>query len=161
MMKRTIRRPQNSALPGAGRIKCHCGRTAVLRSAEGICRTHRPGAMVYVCPDYPNCNSFVMAHPKTLEPMGSLAGPKLRRLRYDAHCAFDQLYKTGLMSRQEAYRWLSYIVQAPMAHAHIGHLGEYYCEIVIRESRKLIAQRRGGIPALPKAAGGEQYAATH
>ena len=160
-MKRMIRRRQNRTLPGAGQLKCHCGRTAVLRSAEGICKAHRPGAMVYVCPDYPACDSYVMAHPDTLEPMGSLAGPKLRRLRYEAHRAFDQLYKTGLMSKQEAYRWLSYIVQAPMAHAHIGHLGEYYCEVVIRESQKLIAQKRRDISALPKAAGGECYATAH
>ncbi len=30
-----------------------------------------------------------------------------------------------------------------MSHAHIGHLGEYYCQVVIRESRKLLVQRTG------------------
>lgn len=47
------------------------------------------------------------------------------------------------MTRREAYQWLAYITQAPMSHAHIGHLGEYYCRVVIRESRKLLAQRTG------------------
>ncbi|MCI9433509.1 MAG: hypothetical protein HFF70_14120 [Oscillospiraceae bacterium] len=106
-------------------------------------QTHRPGAQVYVCSNYPVCDSFVMAHPGTLEPMGTLAPPELRRLRYEAHQQFDQLHKSGLMTRQEAYQWLAYIVQAPMSHAHIGHLGEYYCRVVIRESRKLLAQRTG------------------
>lgn len=155
------KRGRGNTASGHNQLKCHCGRPSVLRSAEGICKTHRPGAMVYVCSDYPACNSFVMAHPNTLAPMGSLAGPELRRLRYEAHQEFDRLYKTGLMTRNEAYRWLSYIVQAPMSHAHIGHLGEYYCRMVIRESRKLLSQKLGSEMALAKAAGGEYYAAAH
>ena len=127
----------------SGQVRCHCGRPAVLCSAEGICKTHRPGAKVYVCSGYPACNSFVMAHPGTLEPMGTLALPELRRLQYEAHQQFDQLHKSALMTRWEAYQWLAYITQAPMSHAHIGHLGEYYCRVVIRESRNLLAQRTG------------------
>ena len=127
----------------SGQVRCHCGRPAVLCSAEGICKTHRPGAKVYVCSSYPACDSFVMAHPGTLEPMGTLAPPELRRLRYEAHQQFDQLHKSGLMTRREAYQWLAYITQAPMSHAHIGHLGEYYCRVVIRESRKLLVQPTG------------------
>lgn len=160
-MKYKANRGRASTIPKPGQLKCHCGRPAVLRSAEGICKTHRPGAMVYVCSDYPACNSFVMAHSDTLAPMGSLAGPELRWLRYEAHQEFDRLYKTGLMTRNEAYRWLAYIVQAPMSHAHIGHLGEYYCKVVIQESRKLLSQRLGPGMALAKAAGGECYAAAH
>ena len=86
----------------SGQVRCHCGRPAVLRSAEGICKTHRPDAKVYVCSGYPACDSFVMAHPGTLEPMGTLAPPELRRLRYEAHQQFDQLHKSGLMTRREA-----------------------------------------------------------
>ena len=45
------------------------------------------------------------------------------------------------MSKKSAYLWLSVVVQAPMSHAHIGHLGEYYCQVVIDESRKLLQER--------------------
>ncbi len=153
-------RKASSTLPVPGcKLRCHCGRPAVLRSAEGICRSCRPGAMAYVCSNYPACDSFVMAHPGTLRPMGSLAGPELRRLRYEAHKQFDRLHQSGLMTRKEAYRWLSCIVQAPMEHAHIAHLGEYYCEIVIRESKELLAQRPDR--TLAKAAGGEYHAAAY
>lgn len=31
---------------------------------------------------------------------------------------------------------------APMSEAHIGHLGEYYCKLVIEESRKLLDRPR-------------------
>ena len=159
-MKCKSNRGQIHTQQGTGQIRCHCGRPAILRSAEGICKTHRPGAMVYVCSNYPACNSFVMAHPGTLEPMGTLAPPELRRLRYEAHQQFDQLHKSGLMTRQEAYRWLAYMVQAPMSHAHIGYLGEYYCKVVIQESKKLLDQRLRPT-GLRKVSGGECYAVAH
>ena len=123
-------------------VRCHCGRPALLRSAEGICRTHRAGEMLYVCSAYPACDSYVRARPDTLEPMGSLAWPELRRLRFEAHQMFDQLHQTGLMSKAQAYQWLAHTVQSPMGHAHIGHLGEHYCEVVIQESSKLLRNRQ-------------------
>lgn len=159
-MKCKSNRGQIHTQQGTGQVRCHCGRPAILRSAEGICKTHRPGAMVYVCSNYPACNSFVMAHPGTQKPMGTLATPELRRLRYEAHQQFDQLHKSGFMSRQEAYRWLAYMVQAPMSHAHIGHLGEYYCKVVIQESKKLLDQRLKST-VLGKVSGGESYAVAH
>jgi len=65
-----------------------------------------------------------------------------------------------LMSRQEAYRWLACMVQAPMSHAHIGYLGEYYCKVVIQESKKLLDQRLRPT-VLGKVSGGECYAVAH
>ena len=50
---------------------------------------------------YPACDSFVMAHPGTLEPMGTLAPPELRRLRYEAHQQFDQLHKSKPPNKTE------------------------------------------------------------
>ena len=85
--------------------------------------------------------------------MGSLAGPKLRQLRYAAHQEFNKLYQSGLMTKREAYQWLAMTVQAPMAHAHIGHLGEYYCQVVIDESRKLLQERLEGQKSLGKVSG--------
>ena len=147
-------------VPGTGRkLYCHCGRPAVLRSAEGICKTYQPGDMVYVCSAYPACDSYVMAHPHNHMPMGSLAGPELRKLRQETHRQFDQLFRSGLMTRTQAYQWLGHIVQAPRAHAHIGHLGDYYCREVIRESRKLLARHRGELPEPAGVkSGGDGYA---
>lgn len=140
-MSKRSNRMKSSVLPGTGRLRCHCGSHVVLRDAGDVCRVHREGAKAYVCARYPACNSYVMAHPDTLEPMGSLAGPELRRLRYEAHQQFNRIYESGLMSKQEAYQWLAGVVQAPMRHAHIGHLGDYYCREVIRKSRELLDRR--------------------
>ncbi len=137
------------------RPRCSCGCQAVLRPASEVCKGAKPGAMAYVCIRYPHCDSYVMAKPDTLEPMGELAGPELRRLRRAAHVSFNRIYESGLMTKQDAYRWLANVVQAPMAHAHIGHLGEYYCRVVIQESEKLLASR---MASHANRMGGKQYA---
>ena len=81
-------------------------------------------------------------HAGTNIPVGSLANHELRSLRRTAHHYFDQLYLTGYMSKQDAYQWLADLIMAPLSEAHIGHLGEYYCKLVIEESRKLLDRSR-------------------
>lgn len=85
--------------------------------------------------------------------MGSLANHELRTLQRTAHYYFDPLYKTGRMSREEFYRWLADKICVPMKEAHIGHLGEYYCKLVIQDNRNFwspatrdpgMARERGG-----------------
>ena len=46
------------------------------------------------------------------------------------------------MSKQDAYLWLAGILQVPLAKAHIGLLGEYYCGEVITASKKLLEQHQ-------------------
>lgn len=43
-----------------------------------------------------------------------------------------------MMSKQDAYLWLANLLQVPLSKAHIGFLGEYYCNEVITESKKLL-----------------------
>ena len=141
--------------------RCSCGCQAVLRPASEVCVGAKPGTMAYVCPRYPECNSYVLARPDTLKPMGTLAWPELRRLRRAAHISFNQLYESGLMTKREAYRWLAGIVQAPLACAHIGYLGEYYCRVVIEESEKLLARNKLMKPKSSQTEGRERYASTY
>lgn len=120
----------------------YCGSPAILRSAEGIYRDNSRNAMLYVCKKYPACDSYVRVQPGTRCPIGTMANGELRALRKEAHHYFDQLYKRGMMTKEEAYHWLAEILAAPMDQAHIGLLGEYYCGIVIEESKKLLQQHR-------------------
>lgn len=116
----------------------YCGNTSVLRSADGIYRDNSRNTQLYVCKNYPACDAYVRVQPGSHLPVGTMANGKLRALRRDAHHYFDQLYRCGLMSKDEAYRWLAEILVAPMDQAHIGLLGEYYCNVVIEESKKLL-----------------------
>lgn len=120
----------------------YCGSPAILRSAEGIYRDNRRSAMLYVRKKYPACDSYVRVQPGTRLPIGTMANGELRAMRKEAHHYFDQLYKRGMMTKEEAYHWLAEILAAPMDQAHIGLLGEYYCGIVIEESKKLLQQHQ-------------------
>lgn len=122
-----------------GSIRCpYCGSHTIYRSADGIYHDNSSGTMLYVCAHYPACDSYVRVHAGTKIPVGSLANHELRALRNTAHHYFDRLYKTGIMSKQDAYQWLANTIAAPMSQAHIGYLSEYYCKIVIEASQKYL-----------------------
>ncbi len=156
---------KNQVTPGTKSGRCpYCGAHIVLRSADGIYKDNRAGTMLYVCSRYPECDAYVRVLPGSRTPVGNMANGALRALRREAHQHFDRLHLTGLMSRSEAYEWLAGRLQAPLSQAHIGRLGEYYCRMVIEDSKKMLENRRraGIIPAgfpVRKAAGGELYAA--
>ena len=119
----------------------YCGSHSVLKSADGIYRNNSRNTMLYVCSRFPTCDSYVRVHPGTKVPMGTMANRELRALRNETHHYFDQLYKKGHMSKKDAYQWLASILAAPMGQAHIGLLGEYYCRLVIEESKKVLNSR--------------------
>ena len=123
-------------------MRCpYCGANVVYRSADGIYKENKDHTMLYVCGNYPECDAYVRAHAGSGKPMGSLADHRLRKLRKLAHESFDRLYLSGRMTRQDAYQWLADILDAPMSEAHIGHMGEYYCNQVIKKSREIMGDR--------------------
>lgn len=131
------------------RIRCpYCGSPVVYRSADGIYRENSRDVMLYVCSHYPECDAYVRAHAGTRKPVGKLANHELRALRRTAHQYFDRLYLTGLMTKQDAYRWLADLISAPLSEAHIGYLGEYYCKRVIEESRAVLERHKKPLPPI-------------
>ena len=98
--------------------------------------------MLYVCSNYPQCDAYVRVHTGTRIPVGTLANYELRTLRRTAHQYFDRLHLTGLMSKEDAYRWLASLIDAPLSEAHIGHLGEYYCKLVIEQSKAMLENQK-------------------
>ena len=88
----------------------YCGGRTELRSADGIYHDNRDGTMLYVCKNYPRCDTYVRVRPGTMEPIGTLANGRLRALRTEAHRYFNQLYERGIMSKREAYEWLSQMI---------------------------------------------------
>jgi hypothetical protein len=139
----------------------YCGSPIEFRSADGIYKDNSSKTMLYVCCRYPKCDAYVRAFPGTLAPVGRMANSRLRALRRKAHYYFDMLHLNGIMTKKEAYEWLAVILQAPRTQAHIGYIGEYYCMMVIEESRRLLDNRlkTHGCPSvrMKQGSGGERY----
>ena len=117
-------------------VRCpYCGAEAKLRPATVVYgdATLNKNGYVYVCDRYPSCDAYVAAHAESKLPMGTLANGELRNKRIRAHHAFDQLWKSGRMTKKEAYRWLQMQFGLPGENAHIGMFGEYMCDRLIRE----------------------------
>lgn len=123
--------------------KCPCcGSPVVLRSADGIYKSNPNHARLYVCSKYPACDTYVRVIPNTTIPLGTMADKKLRYLRKQAHFYFDQLHLTGIMSKKQAYAWLADVLQLPPEKVHIGYFGDYYCQQVIQQARKVLQENQ-------------------
>lgn len=122
-----------------GAPRCpYCGSHTIYRSADGIYRENSHHEMLYVCKNYPACDSYVRVQRGTTIPLGTVANRELRELRTKAHWQFDKLYKCGYMSKHDAYQWLGELLCVPAKKAHIAQLGVLSCHLVIREATKLL-----------------------
>ena len=120
-------------------LKCqYCGRTAVLRKASYVHKDASDNEYLYVCSGYPNCDAYVGVHAGTRLPKGTLADAKLRRKRIETHQVFDAIWKNGILTKKDAYRWMRDTFCLSTAQAHIGHFSHYLCGRLIDESRKIL-----------------------
>jgi hypothetical protein len=76
------------------------------------------------------CGAWVGCHPGTTKRLGRLANAELRRLRSQAHAAFDPLWKNGGRRRDE-YRWLAEQMGIAAKDCHMGWFDERQCEQVV------------------------------
>lgn len=75
-------------------IRCpYCGRTAVLRKSSAVYKNRAIEEYLYVCSNYPACDSYVGVHKGTMIPKGSLANGALRHRRIVAHRYFDSHFE--------------------------------------------------------------------
>lgn len=120
-------------------MKCpYCGAEVVLRDASYIYSSNKSKeyGKFWVCSNYPKCNSYVGCHKDTDTPLGRLANPRLRCLKMEAHKQFDPLWKSELMTRRQAYKWLSEQLNIPVEKCHIGMFDVKECQKVIHLCRK-------------------------
>jgi hypothetical protein len=81
--------------------------------------------MIYLCRV---CRAYCGVHKGTDVALGRLANRELRELKKEAHHWFDQIWKSGKMSRSEAYDWLSKQLDIPVKYTHIGMFDEALCK---------------------------------
>lgn len=125
------------------RLICpHCGATAVIRQASEIYNDPARKDELYVCGNYPVCRSYVGMHAGTRIPLGTLANGDLRNLRIKAHRCFDQLWQSGIMTRNGAYHWLADSFGLSIRDAHIGRFGEYRCKMLIERCEQVMGAKQ-------------------
>lgn len=127
--------------------KCpYCGANVVLRDSHFVYHNNKNYGKMWVCSNFPQCDSYVGCHPGTDIPLGRLADSVLRREKHKAHDAFDTLWKSGLMTRKEAYIWLSAMLHIPQEECHIGMFDVKMCrrvvEICKKQDNKVLSEYR-------------------
>ena len=78
----------------------------------------------------------------TKEPMGTLANGDLRNKRIQAHKAFDWMWKSGLMTKRQAYKWMQGKLALTDEQAHIAKFSEYMCDRLIIECNRALENQR-------------------
>lgn len=124
--------PIPSANSAPAVLRCPaCSSLAQLTSTSVIWR-NVDGAALYVCGRYPSCDTYVRCHAGTNTPLGTLAGPVLRKLRGLAHKAFDPLWQVADASidRDLVYRIAGEVLE--IEDFHIGFLDEAGCRHLMR-----------------------------
>ena len=110
----------------------YCGASVELRDYNYIYHTNKYKGKVWVCNNYPKCDAYVGCHKNTEIPLGRLANKKLRDLKQEAHRQFDPIWKSGLMTRKDAYKWLASMLHISVEECHIGMFDVERCREVIK-----------------------------
>lgn len=108
----------------------YCFKAADLVTGEEI-YPHRPdlySLSFWKCPD---CDAYVGCHKRTKKPLGILANAELRKMKREAHSAFDPIWKNRTMSRTKAYKWLANKLKLNVENCHIGHFNIEQCKKVV------------------------------
>ena len=93
------------------------------------------GTNVYSCNP---CDAYVGTHGNGKVPLGMMATAELRTYRKRAHSAFDQLWKSGKMSRHKAYSWMAEQMELEPKDAHIAMFDVEKCKGLIEKVLTLL-----------------------
>jgi hypothetical protein len=117
----------------------YCQALAVLFKSSERFYNGRDWGPLWVCEP---CEAWVGCHPKTHMPLGRLANRELREEKMRAHAAFDPLWKSGLLSRREAYRLLAKAACLARDECHIGMFDVDLCKRVTAWATRTLVKMR-------------------
>lgn len=118
----------------------YCGRPAVLVTGQiiyGSSVRHLWGNKFWHCAP---CKAYVGTH-RSGKPLGILSNHEGRLRKMQAHKAFDPIWKTGVMSRDGAYKWLANALGLSKDECHIGMFNEERCLRVVELATELLAAK--------------------
>lgn len=113
-----------------------CGAKMVLRETSKFKHKNGMNRKFYGCSNYPTCTATHGAHPNG-DPLGIPGNSETKKARIAAHEMFDELWKSGEMSRKGAYRWLA--KQLGVEEVHFGEMTKEECE----EAMQIIEEEYG------------------
>lgn len=108
--------------------KCHfCNSSVrVATHQEVYGRNYGDWPYMYLCG---NCGACVGMHPFTNIPLGTLADRATREARKNCKKPFEAIWRSGQMSRTEAYEWLAGEMNIPVNECHFGWFDIHQCEM--------------------------------
>lgn len=108
----------------------YCGSTAILADSAMVYGTSYGN--MWICPNFPTCNSYVGVHKRTNEPLGRLANEQLRILKRKCHDAFDPIWQQGKMKRNDVYILLAERMGIPKEQCHFGMFDVEQCKEALK-----------------------------
>lgn len=117
---------------------CKCGGTVELvKNSEIYGREYGKWPWAYLCRD---CDSYVGLHPFTNIPLGTLANKETRDARKNAKYHFEKLFKSGRMTRSEAYQALANKMKIDTGECHFGWFNIDQCKHAQILSREILSE---------------------
>ena len=111
-------------------VQCpYCGQPAKLVDSA-LVYGGRSYGMIWDCRP---CDAYVGTHKNSKDnaPLGRLANKELREWKKRAHAVFDHLWKSGQMTRPQAYKHLQKIMGMSAGEAHIGMFDVTGCKRLV------------------------------
>ncbi len=94
-------------------------------------RRHVQYGLFWGCSTYAACGTKHGAHADGT-PLGTPATPETKVWRVKAHQAFDPLWQSGKLTRNEAYQWLQLVMGKSVEEGHIGLFTLDECQALIQ-----------------------------
>ena len=104
----------------------YCDAEAILSTINDFYGRQIKDGYMYVCANYPKCDSYVGCHPGTKKRLGRMADAELRGYRKALHAIFDPQWKNATTQkskvRSELYQWLADKLGIPVQRCHMSYL---------------------------------------
>ena len=94
--------------------------------------------MYWRCSNYPNCNTYIAADPKTKRPSGIMGGPSLRHKRIVIHQWAELFSQAGKMDPSAFFQMCgSHIGIHCVRHVHTRNMTEMQCDTILKYLQSL------------------------
>lgn len=118
-----------------------CKSPMVLRRTTKFSNPDGTPRLFFGCSNYPQCKGTHGAHQDTGEPLGIPADAETKKARMRAHDLFDQLWKKGWMTRNQAYEHMQELMKMSEEDAHISKFTKEQCNTLISKLIKRWGQK--------------------